>query len=185
MPRDGAAARERLRDAALELYREQGYDATTTAQIAEHAGVTERTYFRHFADKREVLFDGETELRDLLLSGIDAAPVGTAPLDLVLLAYRAAVPLLVEKRPIAERRVAVIAATPALLERSHAKSAALVESVVGAIAARGFPEPTARLAARIGAALFERASQEWGGDPAKDLDALIVRAADELAALRS
>jgi AcrR family transcriptional regulator len=185
MPRDGAAARERLRDAALELYRDHGYDATTTAQIAERAGVTERTYFRHFADKREVLFDGETELLDLLIGAIEAEPEGAAPLDLVLAAYRAAVPLLVEKRPIAERRASVIAVTPALQERAHAKSAALVDAVVGAVVARGVPEATARLAARIGAAVFERASREWGGDPAKDLGALIDRAADEAASLRA
>jgi AcrR family transcriptional regulator len=183
MPRDGAAARARLRDAALELYLEHGYDATTTAQIAERAEVTERTYFRHFADKREVLFDGEDELRQLMLGGIAAAPADARPLDLVLAAYRAAVPLLVQKRPIAERRALVIAVTPALQERAHAKSAALVEAVVGGVVARGIPEPTARLAARVGAAVLERASREWGGDPARDLAALIDRAASEVAAL--
>ena len=185
MPRDGAAARARLRDAALELYLARGYDATTTAQIAERAEVSERTYFRHFADKREVLFDGETELREIMLGGIDAAPAGSGPLDLVLHAYRAAVPLLVEKRPIAERRAVVIATAPALQERALAKSAALMEAVMGAIVARGFPEGSSRLAARIGAAVFERASREWGSDPGRDLVELIDRAADEAAALRT
>lgn len=185
MPRDGAAARARLRDAALELYLEHGYDATTTAQIAERAGVSERTYFRHYADKREVLFDGESDLAELMLDGIAAAPPGTAPLDLVVHAYRAAVPLLIEKRPIAERRAVVIAAAPALQERAHAKSAALVETVVGGVVARGVQEPTARLAARVGAAVFERASREWGGDPHRDLTALIDRAAAEVSALRT
>ena len=79
MPRDGAQARARLREAALELYRERGYDETTAAQIAARAGVTERTYFRHFADKREVLFDGEAELRAILVDAIATAPAGLAP----------------------------------------------------------------------------------------------------------
>ena len=78
MPRDGAAARARLCAAALELYRQHGYEATTTAQIAARAGVTERTYFRHFADKREVLFDGEEHLRSVLATAVAAAPTESA-----------------------------------------------------------------------------------------------------------
>src|SRR5690349_25179007 len=93
MPRSGAEARARLREAALDLYGEQGYEATTTVQIAARAGVTERTYFRHFADKREVLFDGETELRDTMCGAVAAAPDDLSPLALVLRAYVAAVPL--------------------------------------------------------------------------------------------
>ena len=78
-----------------------GYDATTTAQIATRAGVTERTYFRHFADKREVLFDGEQKLRDVMCAAIASAPADLTPLQLVLGAYRAAVPLFVAGRAIA------------------------------------------------------------------------------------
>src|SRR5665213_996299 len=77
MPRSGVEARARLREAALELYLDHGYDATTTAQIAQRAGVTERTYFRHFADKREVLFNGESELRDVMVAAIADAQEGT------------------------------------------------------------------------------------------------------------
>ncbi len=121
MPRDGTKARARLREAALELYRERGYDETTTAQIAARAGVTERTYFRHFADKREVLFDGEAELRTILLDAVAAAPPGLAPLSVLVQALTAAVPLLIANRPIAEQRAEVIAVTPALQERAYAK----------------------------------------------------------------
>jgi AcrR family transcriptional regulator len=183
MPRDGAKARARLRLAALELYRERGFDQTTTAQIAERAGVTERTYFRHFADKREVLFDGEVELRTILVDAIAAAPAGLAPLPVLVQAFKASVPLFVVNRPVAEQRAAIIAVTPALQERAYAKIAALTASMADALIERGTPPPTARLAAKVGMAAFERASLSWGGDPAKDLGALVAEAADEVLAL--
>lgn len=183
MPRSGAEARARLRDAALELYLENGYEATTTAQIAERAAVTERTYFRHFADKREVLFDGETELRDIMVTAIAGAPDGTPPLGLVIAAYIAAVPLFVAGRPVAVRRAEVIAVSPALRERAQAKAAALTDALIAALVSRGVPEATARLAAQVGSAAFERASREWYPHPRRDLAALIASAADEVRAL--
>lgn len=183
MPRSGAEARIRLREAALELYRERGYDATTTAQIAERAGVTERTYFRHFPDKREVLFGGEDELRETLVDAIAGAPQGTSPLDLVVGAYVAAIPLFVTGRPIATRRAAIMAGVPALEERAHAKSAALAESVTTALTARGIAEATARLAVSVGAAAFERAMREWYAKPSLDLGELLQRAVTEVRSL--
>jgi AcrR family transcriptional regulator len=183
MPRSGAQARARLREAALELYEERGYDATTTAQIAEKAGVTERTYFRHFADKREVLFDGETELREVMTSAIASAPGPMSPSELVMRAYTAAIPLFVAGRVIAERRARIIATSAALQERAHAKSTAISQAVIDALAQRGVPEPTARLAARVGAAIFEYAGRAWGGTSAAELKTLITRAEGELRAL--
>lgn len=183
MPRSGAEARARLREAALDLYGEQGFEATTTAQIAARAGVTERTYFRHFADKREVLFDGEAELRDVLRDAVASAPDDLSPLAMVVRAYAAAVPLFVAGRPIAVRRAEIIATSTALQERAHAKSAALTEALVGALQQRGVAEPTARLAARIGAAVFERGSRDWDGKSAEGLVTLVARAEDELRAL--
>jgi AcrR family transcriptional regulator len=183
MPRSGAEARARLREAALELYLEHGYDATTTAQIAERAGVTERTYFRHFADKREVLFNGETDLRDVMVAAIAEAPDDASPLALVMGAYTAAVPLFVAGRPIAIRRAEIIASTPALKERAQAKSAALADGIVAALEARGIPEATSRLAAQVGAAAFDRASREWYQHPRLDLAELLAQAADEIRAL--
>ncbi len=183
MPRSGAEARVRLREAALQLYAERGYDATTTGAIAAQAGVTERTYFRHFADKREVLFDGETELRDVMTTAIASAQGDLSPLSLVLRAYTAAIPLFVAGRPIAERRARIIATSPALQERANTKSAVLTHALIDALRAREIPEPTARLAARAGAAIFERGSQAWNGTSAADLAALISHAADELRAL--
>jgi AcrR family transcriptional regulator len=183
MPRDGTKARMRLREAALALYRERGYDETTTAQIAERAGVTERTYFRHFADKREVLFDGEAELRTILLDSVAAAPPDLAPLPVLVQALTAAVPLLIANRPIAEQRAAVIAVTPALQERAYAKTAALTDALAHALTKRGTPPPTARLAAQLAMATFERASRQWSEEPATNLRAAIARAAAEVAAL--
>lgn len=183
MPRSGDEARRRLREAALELYAERGYDATTTAQIAARAGVTERTYFRHFADKREVLFGGEEELRDTMLEAVAGAPPGLSPLDLVVIAYLAAVPLFVAGRPVAIRRAQLIAATPALQERAHAKSAALADALVAALVTRGVAESTARLATQVGAAAFQHAGARWYPDPSRDLAALLREAVDEVRSL--
>ena len=183
MPRSGAEARIRLREAALELYRERGYDATTTAQIAERAGLTERTFFRHFPDKREVLFGGEEELRDVLVGAIADAPPDASPLEIVVGAYTAAVPLFVAGRTIAVRRAAIIAGVPALEERAPAKSAALANSMTSALVARGIPEPTARLAVSVGAAAFQGAGAAWYPDPAQDLGELLARAVAEVRTL--
>lgn len=180
MPRSGARARVRLREAALELYEERGFAAATTAQIAERAGVTERTYFRHFADKREVLFDGETELRDAMTAAIVSAPDEPPPQALVRRAYLVAVPLFAAGRPVAERRARIIATSTALQERAHAKSTALTESLIDALVVRGVREPGARLAARVGAAVFEYASRAWDGTSASGLETLLDQAADEL-----
>lgn len=185
MPRSGAAARERLREAALDLYRERGYDATTTAEIAARAGVTERTYFRHFADKREVLFDGETELRDLMVGAIASAPEEPSPLGIVLSAYTAAIPLFVAGRPVAERRAGLIATTPALRERAQTKSKMLTEALIQALEDRRVAEPTARLAAGAAAVVFERAIRAWDGTTADGLAALITQATGELHTLTS
>ncbi|MFZ0088445.1 MAG: TetR family transcriptional regulator [Solirubrobacteraceae bacterium] len=183
MPRDGTKARARLREAALELYRERGYDETTTAQIAARAGVTERTYFRHFADKREVLFDGEAELRTILLDAVTAAPPGLAPLSVLVQALTAAVPLLIANRSVAQQRAEVIAVTPALQERAYAKTAALTDALARGLAKRGTAPPTARLAAQVAMATFDRASRNWAENPTTDLRAAIAQAADEVSTL--
>lgn len=182
MPRSGAEARGRLREAALDLYEQHGFDATTIAQIAARAGLTERTYFRHFADKREVLFEGEKELREVMVGAIRESPE-SSPLRLVVDAYTAAVPLFVLGRPVALRRAEIIAATPALQERAHAKTAALSDAVVDALVARGIPDPTARLAAQVGTAAFQRAGRDWYPHPERDLAALLRQAADEVRTL--
>src|SRR4051794_66180 len=118
-------ARGRLAVAALELYAERGYEQTTVADIAERAGVTERTFFRHFADKREVLFDGSATLQETVVKAIAAAPEDAAPIEAVGAAFEHAAVLLEERRAFARLRAATIAANPSLLERELLKLAAL------------------------------------------------------------
>ncbi|GGM14060.1 TetR family transcriptional regulator [Streptomyces fumigatiscleroticus] len=183
MPRSGAEARRRLQQAALELYRERGFDQTTTAEIAARAGVNERTFFRHFPDKREVLFDGEADLRAALTQAVAEAPEGLQPLETLLRAFRKAGRILEENRPFSEPRMAIIAVTPALRERDLAKAASLTEAVAEALRQRGVAERLAGLAAQTGWAAFHHAAQAWIDDPAQSLDAHLRQAFDDLRAL--
>ena len=183
MPRSGAGARRRLQEAALALYRDHGYDATTTAQIAAAAGVTERTFFRHFADKREVFFDGEEELRRLWLDALAELPGDVAPLPALLAAAEATVPLLESNAPVVAQRRPVITATPALRERELAKAAHLVDALADALVGRGLAPLRALLAAQAGFAAISRATAGWFQQPGSDLREQLQRAFAELAQL--
>ncbi|MFD6176676.1 MULTISPECIES: TetR/AcrR family transcriptional regulator [unclassified Isoptericola] len=154
-------ARGRMTRAALDLYTEQGFEQTTTAQIAERAGVTERTYFRHFADKREVLFDGSHELEALVTSAVAGAPDDAAPLDAVGAAFVRVAGELEDRREFAARRAAVVAATPRLRERELLKLAALRDDAAAALRARGVPEPAASMVAEVGVAAFKVGFEAW------------------------
>src|SRR6204780_4933428 len=125
-------ARERLEKAALELYRERGFDETAVAEIAGRAGLTERTFFRYFADKREVLFGGSSALQELLTGKIADAPDAMGPMDSVAAALEATSSLYEERRPFAKARKAVIAAHPALQERELIKLASLASAMAAA-----------------------------------------------------
>ena len=183
MPRDGGPARLRLRQAALDLYDQRGFDQVTTAEIAALAGVTERTFYRHFTDKREVLFDGETALRDTLVRAVADAPRALAPLPTLLWSFRRAVPLLEGNRRMSEPLRRVIAATPALRERAQSKSAILTDALATALRDRGTPEPEASLAAQIGMAAFNHVATVWFGRPDEDLDKLVRETFKSLHAL--
>ena len=180
MPRSGAAARDRLERAALELYSERGYDQTTTAQIAASAGVTERTFFRHFTDKREVLFNIEGRLNEALVAALADVPANMPPSAVVLQAFRGMVAALEDNRALAEARHRVIAATPALRERELAKAAAMSLIVADALRARGLPDGQATLLAQVGTTALGHAVHAWVSDPFGDLDALIVQAFADL-----
>jgi AcrR family transcriptional regulator len=157
-------ARGRLELAALELYGERGYDQTTVAEIAKRAGLTERTFFRHFADKREVLFYGSGMLQDRLVQGIEDAPAGLAPIDAVGASLEAvADSLFEERRDRARQRQAIVVATPELQERELIKMATLSAAVAGALRRRGVTDPGASLAAEAGVAVFRVAFQRWVG----------------------
>jgi AcrR family transcriptional regulator len=174
-------ARGRLEQAALELYRERGFDQTTVAEIAERAGLTERTFFRHFADKREVLFWGQDRLREIYVSAIATAPDPAAPIDAVAAALQAAVPMFAERHERARQRQAVIAANPGLQERELLKRASLAAAMAGALRGRGVPEPAASLAAEAGVIAFKTAYARWVTEPGEpDLSQLIGESLDQL-----
>ncbi|WP_428375968.1 TetR/AcrR family transcriptional regulator [Lichenicoccus sp.] len=183
MTRNEDDVRVRLQGAALALFRERGYDRTTAAEIAARAGVTERTFFRHFPDKREALFDGEARLRAALTASIADAPAGLGPLDTLFWAFRSVRPALEDNRPFSKPRHEVIAATPALHEREMAKMAALAAALAAALQARGVADLRAVLAARTGMAAFVHATVTWLDDPGPGLGEHLDVAFRELKAL--
>jgi AcrR family transcriptional regulator len=177
-------SRGRLQEAALALYSEQGFDRTTAAQIANRAGVTERTFFRHFVDKREVLFGGSALLQDQIVAGVAAAPASDGPLDAVTRGLDAAAAFLGDsRRDLAQTRQAVIAANPELRERELAKLADYSAAVGGALRERSVSEPQATLAAEAGMTILRVAVERWAeGEDERDL-AAIMR--DSIAELRA
>lgn len=185
MPRKGDNVRARLQQAALELYGQRGFDRVTTAQIAEHVGVTERTFFRHFADKREVLFDGEAVLRELLYTAVTQMPDGLSPLAMLQEAFRATESLIEGNRSFSEPSHAVIAATPALQERELMKIASLTNALASLLQKRGVDERSATLAAQVGMAAFTQAATRWLEDPALRFGEHLDRAFSDLRALSS
>jgi len=177
-------ARGRLEQAALELFVERGFEQTTVAEIAQRAGLTERTFFRYFADKREVLFAGAGALQELLVRGVAQAPAAAAPLGAIAGALEAAAPLFAARGDYPRRRQAVIAANAELQERELIKLARLAAAMAGALRARGVPEPAASLAAEAGIAVFRVAFERWtAGDCLTDLAKLIRESLDELKAV--
>ncbi|MEZ5715527.1 MAG: helix-turn-helix domain-containing protein [Paracoccaceae bacterium] len=169
MPRNPDHARHRLQEAALALFHEHGYDRTTAAEIAARAGVTERTFFRHFPDKREVLFGGQGNLEAALTAAVTGLPDDGTPLDLLHRAFRSVAPTLESKRHFSAPRQALIDRTPALKERELAKIQSLTALLTGALADRGVPAARARLAAQVGTAIFAIVMDTWFADPAKPL----------------
>src|SRR5271168_1067477 len=107
----------RLQEAALSLYAERGFDATNVAEIAERAGLTKRTFFRYFADKREVLFRGSGELREMFVAATADAPESATPIEAALAAALGpAATMFAERQDFARQRQAIIAANPELQE---------------------------------------------------------------------
>src|SRR5438067_9147437 len=108
MGRWGPDAAGRFRAAAMELFGEIGYEQTTVAEIAQRAGLTARTFFRYFADKREVLFAGSEQLQAEMVTALEGAPASAPPMEAVALALDAAATMLGERRDYSRRRQAVI-----------------------------------------------------------------------------
>ncbi|MFJ9682800.1 TetR/AcrR family transcriptional regulator [Streptomyces sp. NPDC101194] len=184
MARWEPGARERLVVAAVDLFTEQGYDATTVAQIAERAGVTKSTFFRYFPDKRELLVAGQETLSRLLTEGITEAPDDASPLEAVAAglecASRAMGPM---NRELAPRLKAAVAASVELQERDALKTVSLAAAMTTALVARGLSDPAAALASELGVLAFKRGFAEWceGDRDGKDeLTGYVLAALDEL-----
>jgi len=155
-------ARQRLVLAAVDLFTEQGYDATTVAQIAERAGVTKSTFFRHFPDKRELLVAGQESMCQLLSEGIAEAPEDASPMVAVAAALeRASTMMGPDNRELGPRIKAAVAASTELQERDALKTVSLAAAMTTALLARGVPETTAHLAGELGVLAFKQGYARW------------------------
>jgi AcrR family transcriptional regulator len=177
-------ARGRLEQAAMELFIERGFEQATVTEIARRAGLTQRTFFRHFADKREVLFWGQGALQELLVSTVASAPASAAPIDAVAAALEAAGASLQERHEHARQRQAIINANPELRERELIKLATLASAIAAALRHRGVSDPAASLTAEAGIAVFKVAFERWVSGPGQpDLPKIIRQSLDDLRAV--
>jgi AcrR family transcriptional regulator len=156
-------AEGRLAQAAMELFSEHGYEQTTVAEIAERAGLTERTFFRHYTDKREVLFAGSVHFRENFVVGVEQAPESSTALQAVTAAAKRAATALDERRgrEFARARRAIIVANAELRERELIKLADVSVAMAQALRARGVDEPDASMTAELGMAAFRVAFDRW------------------------
>ncbi len=156
-------ARGRLEKAAMELFQERGYTNTTVSDIAERAGLTERTFFRHFSDKREVLFSGSNELEETLVHRIIGASPDAAPLEVVAAAFESLGAWLQERRDLSyvRARYAIVTDNAEVRERELIKMASLAAAVTRALHARGGAEPAASIVAEAGLAVFKVGFERW------------------------
>jgi len=186
MARWEPGARERLVLAAVDLFTEQGYDETTVTQIADRAGVTKSTFFRHFPDKRELLVAGQEALSRLLAEGIAEAAAGASPLEVVAAGIvRACAAFGPVSREIAPRLKAAVASSAELQERDALKTVGLTAAMTDALVVRGVPETTAHLAAEFGMLAFKRGYAAWSEghhSPDDDPAPYMLAALDELRA---
>jgi AcrR family transcriptional regulator len=159
----------------MDLYSERGYEQTTVAEIAKRAGLTERTFFRYFADKREVLFFGSELLEKALVESLEQAPADLSPIDAIGVALESVAIFFNDRRPHSTRRQTVINANPELQERERNKLAGLATSLAAALQRRGVSPSTATLLAEMGIAVFKIAFERWLSDPEERDNAYHVR----------
>ena len=151
----------RLSKAAFELFVEQGYEATTVAEIAERAGLTKRTFFRHFADKREVLFAGAGEMEGYWLAEIAAAAPDAEPLEAVCGGFDSISDMFAERHAFARVRSSIVEGNPEVKERELIKMHRLTAAIEDALVQRGTPAHAAKLAAQVGVTVFHVAFGRW------------------------
>ncbi len=177
-------SRGRLERAAMELYRERGFEQTTVAEIAERAGLTERTFFRYFADKREVLFNGAGQLQELIVNAVLDAPASLAAIDAVAVGLEAAGELFQGRRELALQRQSIIAANAELQERELIKLASLGAAIADALRRRGLGDRAADLTSEAGIAVFKITFERWvDEDNQLDFGQLIQESLVELKAV--
>jgi AcrR family transcriptional regulator len=162
-------APERLQEAAMELFHEKGYAETTVEEIATRAGLTERTFFRYFSDKREVLFSRTRDLEAQIVGAIAAAPSSIAPLDAVAVGLEATSPGFETRRAYAKKRQALIVDHAELRERELIKLSSLASAIAESLVSRHVERPTAQLLAEAGIAIFKSAFERWVADKKHDL----------------
>ncbi len=168
----------------MELFAECGFDQTTVEDIATRAGVTKRTFFRHFADKREVLFGGADEFKQLFVDGLAAVPPSAAPLEAVAATLEAVGATFSDRRDFARRRQVVIAANAELQERELVKLASVATALAHALLERGVAEPAASITAETAIAVFRNAFERWVAAPdRRNLPEIIRESLDTLQAV--
>jgi len=183
MARWQPGARERLQAVTLELFAEQGFEGTTVAEIASRAGLTERTFFRYFTDKREVLFTGQDTFEGMFVDEIAAAPPDTPPFAVVNQALQAVATDFFppERQTFSRQRQTIIDANPGLRERELLKLTGLTAAMAAALRERGTPEPAALLVAECGMTIFRVAFARWvGGNEDHDLASIMDEVVAEL-----
>ncbi|MEU3464025.1 helix-turn-helix domain-containing protein [Streptomyces sp. NPDC006733] len=177
-------ARGRLEQAALDLYREHGFEQTTAAQIAERAGLTERTFFRHYPDKREVLFAGAHELEQAFVDSLAETPAAAAPIDAIASTLETVAAFFLERHEFARQRQAVIVANAELRERELVKLASLSAALAATLRRRGVQDPAASITAEAGIAVFKVGFERWvGSSGERTLADFLRESLDELKAL--
>ncbi|WP_031467179.1 TetR family transcriptional regulator [Sciscionella sediminilitoris] len=177
-------AGDRLREAALSLYLERGFEQTMVTDIAEQAGVTARTFFRYFADKREVLFDDSADLEEKALTVLDGLPATTSALDAVAAVLDTVAQMVGGDRELARKRQAVIMANADLRERELIKLTSLSAALADRLRQRGIGDVEASLAAETSIAVFRVAFSRWAtATDDQDLQNIIHQTLDRLRTL--
>jgi AcrR family transcriptional regulator len=179
MPRWEPNAPERLQQAAMTLFLERGYADVTVAEIADRAGLTKRTFFNHFRDKREVLFAGAKDFDAGIVKHLTEASDDLAPIDAAIAALTHSSLELARDRDCARIRRDLIASSPELRERDLIKMTSLASAIAEALRQRHVPPRAATLTAQAAVAVFTTAYADWVDNPAEDFNTLIQRSLAE------
>lgn len=167
MVRKAENARERFESAAFRLFDEKGYAVTTVPEIAEKAGLTERTFYRYFTDKREVMFWRAGDHQASITNEIARAPTSLHPLTIVAHAFETVAPFIDGHRPIVKLRQRLISEHSDLHERELMKLHTLASAIDLALQQRNVQPSLSRIVAEIGTAIWKVALENWRADGAK------------------